>query len=180
MKATPIVAIVLHELPVRTEMMLQTMHVTTRKNVGLRICRPYSISTGTTPLSIHVVPTMAMQINIGTAGSICRALRIIPDLIPRRLRLPHAAARTIQSKAADKSESVLKSDIASAPAMTIIPVRKTRSTIIGRREIQSGGVLALRFNKLEIFNCLCSILCNLGKSNKISKKTAVEQLFSAI
>ena len=70
MKATPMVAIVLQLEPVRTEIMAHTTQVTTRKNWGLRIISPYSISVGTTPLSIHVVATIAMHTSMGTAGMI--------------------------------------------------------------------------------------------------------------
>jgi hypothetical protein len=40
MKATPTVAIVLHELPVSTDITAQTAQAVTRKNVGLRILSP--------------------------------------------------------------------------------------------------------------------------------------------
>lgn len=81
MKATPMVAIVVQELPVSTDTNAHTPHVITRKNVGLSTRIPYSIRVGTTPLHIQVAAIMAMSSNSGTAGSICEALRRIPSRI---------------------------------------------------------------------------------------------------
>ena len=59
---------------------------------------------GTTPESIHVADTMAMNTSIGTAGSICLALRRNPTERPRRLRPPVAAdsprAATVAARSA--------------------------------------------------------------------------------
>lgn len=46
--------------------------------------RPKVISVGTTPDSIHDEATRAMQMSIGTAGSIWEALRRMPMMAPRR------------------------------------------------------------------------------------------------
>jgi hypothetical protein len=92
MNATPIVAIVVHELPVITDMTAQIAHVVTKNNVGSSNPNPYLIIVGTTPAAIHVVATIAINTSIGTAGNICLALRAKPTLRPRRLNAPVAMA----------------------------------------------------------------------------------------
>lgn len=69
-KATPMVAMVDHELPVITDTMAQATHAVTRNHWGLSMSKPYSTKVGTTPDSIHVVAKAAIHISIGMAGSI--------------------------------------------------------------------------------------------------------------
>ncbi len=93
MNAMPMVAMVVHELPVITDMSAHVAHATTKNVWGLRMLRPNVISVGTTPDSIHDEATRAMQMSIGTAGSIWEALRRMPIMAPRRetVRVPSAS-----------------------------------------------------------------------------------------
>ncbi len=70
MNATPMVAIVLQELPVSKDTAAHTAHAMARNPAGLMTRSPRSMSVGTTPLSIHVVDTMLMNSSIGNAGII--------------------------------------------------------------------------------------------------------------
>ncbi len=101
------VAIVLHELPVRTEIMLHATQVTTKNIWGSSRRSPVSMSKGTTPLSIQVAETMAMNMSMGTAGNICLALRRKPSTMPRRLRVPEAIDNTSASAVAPRRASWL-------------------------------------------------------------------------
>ena len=106
----------------------------------------------------------------------------MPVRRPREFRQPTDAASKIQSTVADRSETVLNSDMASAPATKIIPAKKMRSATIGRTEIQSGGVQARRFNKFGIFNCLCVlfIMMTLEISAKLAKIQRERKFFHSI
>ncbi len=84
MKAKPIVAIVVHELPDSTDTHAHTTHATNGKMLGLISSRPYTISVGTTPLAIHDTDTVPMSARIGTAGSIW----LEQSLRPRRYSTP--------------------------------------------------------------------------------------------
>ena len=53
-KAIPIVAMVVHELPVSTETNAQMMHAANKNAVGWMIFIPYTMNMGTTPLIIQV------------------------------------------------------------------------------------------------------------------------------
>ena len=91
----------LHELPVSTDTAAHTAHAIARKYTGLIMRRPKSMSVGTTPLSIHVVATMLMQMSMGTAGNIWTALRWSPSASERREKLRHTRPSTRLKAVAD-------------------------------------------------------------------------------
>ena len=77
-RATPTVAIVVHEEPVTTETAEQMMHAEARKKVGDRSWVPMEIKSGITPEIIHVVARAPIHRRRGIAGSIWTADRLNP------------------------------------------------------------------------------------------------------
>lgn len=154
MKATPIVAIVDQELPVSTEINAHTTQAVTRNNVGVSTSRPYTIKVGTTPLTIHVVATIAMQMSIGTAGRIWRALRTKPTIMPRRDNAPNTNDNTTDNAAEPRSTTGEYPAMASAPSHIIINTRLLKRTIIGNSDTKSGTRLAWVPLITAIFNLL--------------------------
>ena len=75
--ATPMVAIVVHELPVISETTAQITHVATRNSDGWRICSPYQIIVGTTPETIHVPAMAPMSSRIRMAEAEARMLSMM-------------------------------------------------------------------------------------------------------
>ena len=93
--ATPIVAIVVQELPVNTEITAQIAQAVNRNSDGLSTFRPQSISTGTTPLSIQVADTVPIRSNMGIEGIIW-----LPLLRSPTHRFPNGQRQTIIAVAA--------------------------------------------------------------------------------
>ena len=142
MNATPIVAIVVQLLPVRIEIKAHTVQAINRNMVGLRILRPYSIRIGTTPESIHVAETVAMKISSGTAGKVCRILRLIPSRksLLRNVR-EHTPDTTATDAAACKAQGP-NSDTLSAPKNTITHTMASKRNMIGIDESNTDGAFA--------------------------------------
>ena len=141
MKATPIVATVVHELPVITEITEHTTHATTRNSRGERSSSPNDINVGTTPESIQVVATIAIHTNMGTAGRIWEPLRNNPMIIPRRdITLPANASPAESADAPSNIHGPIP-DTESAPETTITPIRVKSKNIRGIHDIKSEGQL---------------------------------------
>lgn len=97
------------------------------------------MSVGTTPESIQVVATVAMQIRIGTAGRICMALRRSPVIRLRRVAIPPMALRPSERAAAVSSIHGPSSETASAPRAMITEMRVTSRKARGMSEIVTAG-----------------------------------------
>ena len=139
MNATPRVAIVVHELPVSTDMTEHTAHVITRNSLGLNTFRPYDIRVGTTPDNIHVVATNAMHSSIGMAGRICEALRLNPTERPRREATPPTIESPSATAVDDNRINGPISETASAPLVTMTVMRATKRKLTGISEINNDG-----------------------------------------
>jgi hypothetical protein len=110
---------------------------------------------GTTPESIHVVETMAMNTSIGTAGIICVELRQKPSFIPLRDKLPlHAASNTASIAAVSKAQG-LRTDMASAPTKATTAASDTSNNTIGAAEMPNEGTFTVLSGILNLFNAMC-------------------------
>ncbi len=105
MKATPMVAMVVQELPVSIDMNAQTQHAVSRNMGGWMWCSPVSIIIGTTPESIHVAATVPISIRIGTAGTVCRADVWSPSMSARGWNPPEAMPAISDIAAAVRSNA---------------------------------------------------------------------------
>lgn len=107
---------------------------------------------GTTPLSIQVVDTMAMNTSIGTAGRIWRALRRNPTVRPRRHNVPEKALRQMARVAEASNAQGLRSEMASAPTNATTPTNNARSVTTGSADMISEGDFATLVASGMLFN----------------------------
>ena len=120
------------------------------------------MSVGTTPLSIHVVDTMAMNTSMGTAGRIWRALRRKPTTRPRRPSEPLMALRAMASMAEARSAQGLSAEMASAPTNTTTPINNARRVPTGSTDRANDGDLATLVARGIFFNFYLSYISSIG------------------
>ena len=107
---------------------------------------------GTTPDSIHVVAIMAIQISIGTAGSICEPLLDNPVRMPLNVNAPVAEARIRPTKDEPSKTTGDHRFIASAPSNAIITIKLTRSNTMGESDAHRGARLGADTVVIYIIN----------------------------
>lgn len=143
MKATPMVAMVVQDEPVSTEIRADTAQAVTKKKSGLSTCMPYSIISGTTPESIHVEETVPISKSMGSDGSTWRNEFLSPNFRPSAVGLLLIFVTISDRAAAPRRAHGPSVWTLSAPLFIIIHVRAISRAMMGVAEAQSGGRLRL-------------------------------------